>query len=82
MRKLTPELHKAVNETISDKYRDEAFEILFLTTEAERKHFIEAYEKDRGNICCLVLDYAKRDLARRNILKINEDDGFGHFPFE
>lgn len=82
MRKLTPEIHKAVNETLNKDVRDEAFEILFLTSNKHRKEFLKMYEQDKGNICCLILDYAKKELVIRKILEQKENDGFGHFPFE
>jgi hypothetical protein len=81
MRKLTPEIHTAVKEIIRDNLRYEALEILFLTTEKERQNFLDEYKNDRGNICCLILDYAKKDLEKRGVLKIKEGDGFGIFPF-
>lgn len=82
MRKITPELLKAVNETIREDLRDEAVELLFLGSNDDRNDFLEAYEKDQGNICCLILDYAKRELIKKGILEQRELDSFGRFPFE
>lgn len=80
MRKITPELLKAVKKTIRPGLHYEALEILFLTTEGERSDFMAAYERDKGNVCCLVLDYAKARLVQRKILEQKETDGFGNFP--
>ena len=71
---------KAINNEIAKEFRNEAKEIMLLTTEKHRKDFIMYHEQDSGNICCLVLDAAKQDLIKEGKLVLNEGDGFGK-PF-
>lgn len=75
--KLTKELKVAVKCTIRKDLRNEALNILSLTTDKNREDFLDYYKKDEGNICCLVLDFAKRDLVKEGKMKQNENDGFG-----
>ena len=51
-----------------------------LTTEEIRKEFLGYYEEDKGNICCLVIDTAKRKLVAEGKLEHHDDDAFGK-PF-
>ena len=80
--KITDELKKAIEDTIRKDLREEAFKILSFGSENDRNEFLEAYNNDKGNICCLILDYAKRDLVKQGIMEQKDTDGFGRFPFE
>jgi hypothetical protein len=78
--KLSKELINAVEYLIRENLRKEAKNILILTTDKNRKEFLEHYCKDEGNICCLVLDFAKIELVKEGKMKQNKNDGFGK-PF-
>jgi hypothetical protein len=77
---LSKELVFAVDYLIRENLREEAKNILVLTTDKNRKEFLEYYSKDEGNICCLVLDFAKRELIKEGKMKQRKNDGFGK-PF-
>lgn len=69
--------NKIVNDLIINEFQEEAKQILMLTTETRRKEFIDHYNQEKGNICCLILDKAKYDLVKKNKLQQNPNDGFG-----
>jgi hypothetical protein len=75
--KLSKELKNAVEYHIHDDFREEAKTILMLTTDEYKQEFLEYHEKNKGNICCLVLDFAKRDLVKEKKMIQNENDAFG-----
>lgn len=79
---LSKEIIDAVNDEIIETAQQEAKEILFLTSDINRKDFLTTYHQNRGNICCLILDYAKRDLIKSNKLTLKESDHFGHIYYE
>jgi len=72
--------NKAIQKEIAKDFHEEAKEIIQLTTDDVRKEFLEYYEANKGNICCLVLDKAKRDLIAEGKLTAKDDDAFGK-PF-
>ena len=76
------ELNKAVDIEIKEEAREEAKEILRLTTDWHRNDFLEYHKKDQGNICCLVLDRAKQYLVMEGKMVQGEDDNFGKPMFE
>jgi hypothetical protein len=43
-----------ITDLIREDARKEALEILSLSTEIELEKFINNYENDKGNICCLI----------------------------
>lgn len=77
---LLEKCNKAIEKEIAVEFREEAREVMKLTTEDIRKEFLEYYNEDKGNICCLVIDTAKRDLIAEGKLVANDDDAFGK-PF-
>lgn len=79
MRKLSNKIIKAINIELREDVREEAKEILYLTTDKERSEFLEAHKEDKGNICCLILDYAKKELVKQGVLEQKETDAFGKF---
>ena len=80
--KLSKEMLKAIDKTLRKDVRNEAKEILSLTTDEERKNFMSAFEADKGNICCLILDFAKKDLVEAGKMTQKEDDVFGKWFLE
>jgi hypothetical protein len=77
---LLEKCNKAIVKEIAKDHHEEAKEILQLSSEETRREFLSYHEKDQGNICCLVLDKAKRDLIAEGKLKYNPEAAFGH-PF-
>ena len=74
---LIKECYKAITYEIAKQFRKEANEIITLTTDKDRQEFIDCHNKDQGNICCLILDAAKRDLVKEGKLTYKEGDAFG-----
>ena len=68
-----------IDEIIIDYAREEALEIINLTNCAGREEFMEYYEKNQFNICCLVLDKLKENLVKENKLVKKDSDNFGQF---
>ena len=75
--KLSKELRNAIEYRIHKDFRKEAESILMLTTDEYKQEFLEYHENDKGNICCLVLDFAKRDLVKEKKMIQNKNDVFG-----
>lgn len=77
---LYEECVKAVNREIRKDCREEALKILELCEEKDRQEFLRYSKKlDGGNICCLVLDYAKKKLVEAGKMEQKPDDCF-HDP--
>jgi hypothetical protein len=74
---LIKECNKAITKEIAKEYREEARLIIKLTTDKNRQDFLDYHKKDQGNICCLVLDTAKRELIDEGKMNLNKNDGFG-----
>jgi hypothetical protein len=74
---LIKECNKAITYEIAKQFRKEAKEIIKLTTDKFRQDLIDYHNKDQGNICCLILDAAKRDLVDEGKMTFKEGDGFG-----
>ena len=72
--------NKAIIEEIAKDHHAEAKEIMLLASEEVRQEFLSYYDKDQGNICCLVLDRIKRDLIAEGKLTEKPEDAFGK-PF-
>ena len=75
--KLSKELNKAVESEIRKDCRHEAKTILSLTTDKNRDEFLHHHKEDNGNICCLVLDFAKKELVEEKKMIQNDNDNFG-----
>jgi hypothetical protein len=69
----------AVRKEIKKGCWKEAYKILELCEEEDRKDFLRYYNEDKGNICCLVLDYAKKKLVEAGKMEQKESDYF-HDP--
>jgi hypothetical protein len=80
--KLSKELRKAVETELRKDCRKEALLILELGDDKDREDFLRYHEEDSGNICCLVLDYAKKKLIEADKWKYCSDDCFNPQPFD
>jgi len=79
--KISKELRKAIRIEIRKDLRHEAEIILMLTTDKNREDFLQYHNEDKGNVCCMVLDYAKKQLVEEKKMIQNDNDGFGKFLF-
>jgi transcription termination factor Rho len=70
----------AANDVVAVDFHDEVNEILDNVSDDVLQEFLDFYNQDKGNVCCLVLDKAKRDLVAKGTLVIKNTDAFGH-PF-
>lgn len=70
----------AITKEIAKEFREEANEIIRLASKEVRKEFLDYHKKGQGNICCMILDKAKRDLIAEGRMESNDDDAFGK-PF-
>jgi hypothetical protein len=75
--KLSEDLKKAVQSEIRKDCWSEAKTILSMTTDKNREDFLDYHKEDMGNICCLVLDYAKQELVKEKKMIQNDNDNFG-----
>jgi len=75
---LEKRCEEIINSLIAKEFRDEAKEIMKLTTNKHRKDFIKYFKQDQGNICCLIIDTAKRDLINDGIVFENNGNAFGN----
>ena len=76
-KKLLPkELKIAIKAEIRKECRHEAMNILLLGDDKDREDFLKYHNEDQGNICCLVLDFAKKKLVEKGILEDKENDYF------
>jgi hypothetical protein len=74
---LSKEISKAIKYEIRKEFRHEAEIILMLTIDKNREDFLQYHQENKGNICCLVLDYAKRELVKEKKMIQNDNDAFG-----
>ena len=82
MRTLTPTDKLIVEEIIKKSARKEAMEILEKCSDKRYNEFIENYNLNKFNICCLVLDSAKDELVEEKIMTQNNlKDSFGFRVF-
>jgi hypothetical protein len=75
--KLSEEIKKAVQSEIRKDCWREAKTILSMTTDKNRDEFLQYHKEDNGNICCLVLDFAKMELVKEGVLEQKDTDKFG-----
>ncbi len=81
MELLSQELKNAVVEEIREGCRDEAISILELADDKDREDFLNYHKENQGNICCLVLDFAKKKLIEAGKMERDENECF-HDPYE
>jgi len=77
---LLDKCNLAIDKEIAKEFRDEAKEIMALCSEEEQNEFLGYHETDKGNVCGLVLDRAKRKLVADGKLVSKDNDAFGK-PF-
>jgi hypothetical protein len=73
---LSSELKKVVQIEIRKDCREEAIRILELADEKDREDFLKYHRQDLGNLCCSVLDYAKKKLVEEGKIEQKEGDCF------
>lgn len=78
MRTLTSEDIEIINFIIKKEARKEAIEILEKCSIRKYNEFMNYHNKNKDNICCLVLDSAKDELVKCNEMKQNKKDFFGN----
>lgn len=74
---LINQCYKAINEEIAKEFRYEAKNIIRLLDNDKLKEFLKYHEEDKGNICCLMLDFEKQRLVKEGKLEQKENDNFG-----
>ena len=67
---------KAVRKEIRKDCWKESYEILRLCEEKDRQDFLKYHQEDKGNVCCLVLDFAKKKLVDAGKMEQKEGDCF------
>ncbi len=77
---LSKELKFAIRKELRKECRQEAIKILQLGDDKDRKDFLKYHKEDNGNICCLVLDFAKKKLVKAGKMKQEPNDCFND-PF-
>ena len=70
---------RAVRKEIKRDCWKEAYKILELCDEKDRQDFLKYHNEDKGNVCCLVLDFAKKKLVETGKMEQKESDYF-HDP--
>jgi hypothetical protein len=70
-------LDKILEDLLCEGARPEASIILNKCSKARLVEFLHYYEEDKCNICCMVLDVAKKELVESGDMVHSEDDYFG-----
>lgn len=73
---LPKEIKFAIRKEIRQECRQEAMKILALGDDKDREDFLSYHNKDMGNICCMVLDFAKKKLIEAKKWEYNPKDCF------
>jgi ribosomal protein L22 len=73
---LSKEIKIAIRKEIRKDCRQEAIKILELSEDKDREDFLKYYNEDKGNICCMVLDFAKKKLVDAGKLEQKATDCF------
>lgn len=76
---LSKEIKFAIRKELRKDCRQEAIKILELGDDKDREEFLKYYQEDKGNICCLVLDFAKKKLVEAGKMVQNNDDCFKEY---
>lgn len=74
--KLSKEIKFAVRKEIRPDCRQEALKILALGDNQDREDFLKYHNEKIGNVCCLVLDFAKKKLVESGQMEQKEFDCF------
>ena len=73
---LPKEIKFAIRKEIRKECRQEAIKILELGDDKDREDFLKYHQEDNGNICCMVLDFAKKKLVESGKMEQNSTDYF------
>lgn len=73
---LSKELKFAIRKELRKECRQEAIKILELADDKDREDFLKYHKLDQGNLCCLVLDFAKKKLIDAKKWVYNPNDCF------
>lgn len=73
---LSKELKLAVQKELRKGCWKEAKKILELTDDKDREEFMKYHLEDKGNICCIILDYAKKKLVDSGKMAQKDSDQF------
>lgn len=73
---LPKEIKFAIRKEIRQECRQEAIRILELADDKDREDFLKYHQEDKGNICCMVLDFAKKKLIDAGKWQYNPNDCF------
>jgi len=73
---LSKELKFAIRKELRKECRQEAIKILELGDDKDREDFMKYHNLDQGNVCCLVLDFAKKKLVESGKMKQEPNDCF------
>ena len=73
---LSKEIKFAIRKEIRKECRQEAIRILELAEEKDREDFLKYHKEDQGNICCMVLDFAKKKLVEKGVMEQKPNDCF------
>jgi hypothetical protein len=76
IRFLSKEIKFAIRKEIRQECRQEAIKILEYGDDKDRQDFLKYHQEDKGNICCLVLDFAKKKLVERGVMEQKNSDCF------
>jgi hypothetical protein len=76
VRFLPKEIKFAIRKEIRKECRQEAMRILELAEEKDRQDFLKHHQEDKGNICCLILDFAKKKLIEAGKMEQKNGDCF------
>jgi len=79
MVKILEECKKAVDIELRLDCRQEAMQILELASKKDCMEFLKYHKKNQGNICCLVLDFAKKKLVESGKMEYTVNECF-HDP--
>lgn len=71
-------IENIINELLREDVRKEATEILTKCSDERYNEFMDYYnDKSKHNVCCLVLDFAKKELVEKGQMEQNLSDDFG-----
>lgn len=73
---LSKEIKFAIRKEIRQDCRQEAMKILELGDDKDREDFLKYHQEDQGNVCCMVLDFAKKKLIDAGKWEYNPKDCF------
>lgn len=75
--KTNKEIIKIVEGLIREEARAEALEILDKCSQIHFNEFMGYYNTNKGNLCCLVLDAAKKHLVDSGEMLHSKEDWYG-----